>query len=336
MVTTRRLVRTAVDLVGRPPLVPQSLWPATVAGRVFQFCVPPVLDAALDRIDLTQVIIDHVSVPRIVDAMDVDAVLDAADVASIAANVVDDIDLPGLIRVSTGALASDTVIEIRRQSASADDVVSRGRKSRRIGSAGGVVRPAGIVTRLLASAVDLATVIVAAAGAYLAVVGALFVISPRRFHWPDNLGWSIPTAILVVAVPYLSLAWCITGRTVGGAVLGIRVSSFGGGRVGFVRALARAVLCIAVPLGLLFVPFTRRHRSLADLLLRTEVRYEPARAEAVRPPTRVRRSLPPAPGGRQPQYPDPGYEIVSSAVGPAPVAGLRATVSTAAEKGGIA
>jgi hypothetical protein len=119
-----RWVRSAVVLVTEPPFVPRVLWPATVAKAVTDR-LPDAVDAVLDRIDLTQVIIDHVSVPRIVDSIDIDEVLDKVDVSHVAAKVIDDVDLPDLIRDSTGAMASEGVIGVRLQSASADDLIDR-------------------------------------------------------------------------------------------------------------------------------------------------------------------------------------------------------------------
>jgi hypothetical protein len=119
-----RWVRSAVILVTEPPFVPRALWPATMAKAVADR-IPGAVDAVLDRVDITQVIIDHVSVPRIVDSIDIDEVIDKLDVSSMAAKVIDDIDLPDLIRDSTGAMASEGVVAVRLQSASADDMIDR-------------------------------------------------------------------------------------------------------------------------------------------------------------------------------------------------------------------
>jgi hypothetical protein len=119
-----RWVRSAVLLVTEPPFVPRRLWPHSVANAVVER-LPGALDTLLDRLDVTQVIIDHVSVPRIIESIDVEAVLAKVDVSGIAAKVVDDIDLPDIIRDSTGAMASESVVGVRLQSASADDAIDR-------------------------------------------------------------------------------------------------------------------------------------------------------------------------------------------------------------------
>jgi uncharacterized RDD family membrane protein YckC len=47
-----------------------------------------------------------------------------------------------------------------------------------------------------------------------------------------------------------------------------------GGTLRLATALARAVICALVPLGLLWTAVSRQNRSLADLLLRTSVVYD--------------------------------------------------------------
>lgn len=191
------LARPFTDLVLRPALLPRSLWPQTrldemaARGRtarqqmatewaaVMDALVPRVLAAVLDRIDLTQLVlervdierlvaavdldrvveqvnlervVDRVPVQRVVDRVDVDAVvarvdtqalIDRVDIDAIAArvdldaiiarldlpalanDVIDEIDLPDLLRESSGAMGSETVRGLRMQSIRADEGVSR-------------------------------------------------------------------------------------------------------------------------------------------------------------------------------------------------------------------
>jgi hypothetical protein len=116
--------RVAVVVMVEPPFVPRPLWPRTLATAALDR-LPAVLDTVLDRLDLTQMVIDHVSVQRIVESIDVEAILQRLDISGIAAKVIDDVDLPEIIRDSTGAMASDSVVGVRMQSASADDLVDR-------------------------------------------------------------------------------------------------------------------------------------------------------------------------------------------------------------------
>jgi hypothetical protein len=116
--------RVALLVVVEPPFVPRLLWPRTIAAAVLDR-LPGAIDTVLDRIDLTQLVIDHVSVPRIVESIDVDALLQRLDISGIVTKVIDDVDLPDIIRDSTGAMASESVIGVRMQSVSADDAIDR-------------------------------------------------------------------------------------------------------------------------------------------------------------------------------------------------------------------
>jgi uncharacterized RDD family membrane protein YckC len=135
-------------------------------------------------------------------------------------------------------------------------------------------RPAGLVSRFGAAAVDLVVVVVVLWGVYAAVAGFAFLIDPRSFHWPKNLGWSIPVIGAGIAWPYLSIAWSASGRTIGDVMFGLRVVSYRGTRMRFVGAVARAAFCLVFPIGLLWIPFSRQRRSVQDSVIRTRVIYD--------------------------------------------------------------
>jgi hypothetical protein len=84
-----------------------------------------VVNAALDSLDLTQLVIDRVDVNRIVDQADIDAIIDRVPIIPLANYVIEEIDLPQIIRESTGGVATDAVNSIRVQSVGADQLVSR-------------------------------------------------------------------------------------------------------------------------------------------------------------------------------------------------------------------
>lgn len=134
-------------------------------------------------------------------------------------------------------------------------------------------RPAGIVTRVAAASIDFVVVVVILGAIYTGTAAVSFVLSPSRFHWPHNLGWSVPVVYVCIVVPYLALSWCASGRTYGSAVLGIRVVDRAGRRLGVGRSVARAGLCVLFPVGLFWVAFSRDNRSVQDLLLRTSAIY---------------------------------------------------------------
>ena len=113
--------------------------------------VPPVTAAVLDRVDLDAVIAG-VDINRIVGSLDIDAIIagvdingvvgsldieaivagvdvgkiiEGIDLETIARQVVESIDLPEIVRESSGAMASDTVRGVRLRTVEADEQVSR-------------------------------------------------------------------------------------------------------------------------------------------------------------------------------------------------------------------
>ena len=79
---------------------------------------------------------------------------------------------------------------------------------------------------------------------------------------------------LAIAVGYLTVGWAVSGQTVGSAVLGLRVVTRDGCRLGWWRAGLRAVLCVFVPLGLFWSAVSVSRRSVQDLLVRSAVVYD--------------------------------------------------------------
>lgn len=133
---------------------------------------------------------------------------------------------------------------------------------------------AGVVTRLAAGVVDVLLVAVALAGSYAAWAALRFVLEPREFRMPDpSLLWVV-ISFFAYLVPYLTVTWWMAGRSIGDHVWGIRVTTRQGEQLGLVRAFARAVMCAAFPVGLLWCAIDRDRRALHDLVLRTSVIYD--------------------------------------------------------------
>jgi uncharacterized RDD family membrane protein YckC len=153
---------------------------------------------------------------------------------------------------------------------------------------------AGVVTRVLAAFVDVAVVVVLTVVLYLGVAGARFAWSPVSFTWPQpTTAISVQVAGLLATV-YLTAAWATTGRTYGAALMGLRVLSVRGSKLGWALALVRALTCIVFPVGLLWSAVSRTRCSLQDLVLRSVVVYDDHRDGGVRVASVV-----PAPGTRQ-------------------------------------
>jgi len=145
-------------------------------------------------------------------------------------------------------------------------------------------RRAGLPSRMLAGLLDGLVVLVLLAGGYCAWAASVFLWSPYRFHLPAPSRLLVGVAGLLAAVTYLTLCWRTSGQTYGDQVIGLRVTGRRGRAPGLITALARAVFCTLVPIGLLWTAVSRDNRSLADLLLRTSVVYDwrtaPVRAQA--------------------------------------------------------
>ncbi|MCW2522525.1 MAG: hypothetical protein JWO63_860 [Frankiales bacterium] len=78
--------------------------------------LPVIIDRALDRVDVTQLVLDHVQLERIIARL---------DVVGIAREVIDELDLPEIIRESSSSMASETVVGVRLRGVEADERVGR-------------------------------------------------------------------------------------------------------------------------------------------------------------------------------------------------------------------
>ena len=82
------------------------------------------IEAVLARVDLNAVA-DRLDVDRVAERLDLEAVVARIDLAGLAQEVIDEIDLPEIIRDSSGAMASETVQEVRVLGIGADRLVAR-------------------------------------------------------------------------------------------------------------------------------------------------------------------------------------------------------------------
>jgi len=81
------------------------------------------IGAIVDRVDLDAVAA-RLDADRVVARVNLDAVVARLDLVGIAQSVIDAIDLPEIVRESTGALSSDAVRAVRAESRRADDRVA--------------------------------------------------------------------------------------------------------------------------------------------------------------------------------------------------------------------
>lgn len=91
------------------------------------------IDAIIAKVDVNEIVrrVDlnavaaGIDVDAIIERVDMDAIIDRVDVSGIAQQVIVDIDLPGIVRESSGAMASETVQQVRLQGMGADGFVTR-------------------------------------------------------------------------------------------------------------------------------------------------------------------------------------------------------------------
>ncbi|MBB3749060.1 putative RDD family membrane protein YckC [Mycolicibacterium sp. BK634] len=142
---------------------------------------------------------------------------------------------------------------------------------------------AGIVSRGLAAVVDMIVVLVTMGASYLGLALTTLILNPAAFRFPaPNLIFST-TVTLAVSVLYLTGCWTLSGRTLGAALLGVRVVDRRGKPMRMVIAILRAVACVLFPVGLLWVAVDRQRRSAQDIVLGSRVIYDrPAPGASVR------------------------------------------------------
>ena len=125
-----------------------ALAASEAAARAFaDVLVPRIVGAVAERVDLTRLLLDRADLDRIIDAVDLDAVtaklpianlvsridVDAVarrvdlealvgrlDLARIATRVIDEVDLPEVIRESTGELGTEAIDTLRLKTMNAD------------------------------------------------------------------------------------------------------------------------------------------------------------------------------------------------------------------------
>ncbi len=85
----------------------------------------PIVIRALDEIDLTQIVVERVDVNRIVEQADIDSVIDRVPMLQIADYIIEEIDLPQIIRESTGGVALDAFTTTRVSAIRTDEIISK-------------------------------------------------------------------------------------------------------------------------------------------------------------------------------------------------------------------
>jgi uncharacterized RDD family membrane protein YckC len=126
---------------------------------------------------------------------------------------------------------------------------------------------AGIVSRSIAFCVD-AVVVVVATTAGVVGVEVVGVVLGRK---PQHLGAALAIAPVVLLFVYSVAFWVLAGRTLGTALLGLRVIRIDGRLVSWGQAVIRALIMLIFPIGFLWSLLDRRHQAIHDKLARTVV-----------------------------------------------------------------
>jgi len=98
--------------------------PRVEAGRAGIAAVTRVTELVLDQIDLTALVRERVDIDAIVADVDIDVIIARIDLIGLADQIIDGVDLPAIIRESTGTVTAEVMTDVRGQTARADDVVS--------------------------------------------------------------------------------------------------------------------------------------------------------------------------------------------------------------------
>jgi uncharacterized RDD family membrane protein YckC len=133
---------------------------------------------------------------------------------------------------------------------------------------------AGFASRVVADVIDLGVAWLIGLSALLVAGVVRYLLTGPPFRLPVLPRWLDVIGGATIAVGYLALSWAVTGRSVGKQVAGLRVVDHVGRRLSLRRSLARAVLYVLFPAGLLWVLASRRNASVQDLVVGTAVVYD--------------------------------------------------------------
>jgi uncharacterized RDD family membrane protein YckC len=181
-------------------------------------------------------------------------------------------------RQTTG-LAEDVVGGVRASAVRLDE---RAEQVVRRPPRGGTTIYAGVATRAMALAIDVAVTIVLFMSAVGMAALVASLVGSLRPAW--LVGALLASGWMILAGSYSVLFWSTAGRTPGMRLLRVRVRGAVGGPLSIGRALLRWVglLLAIVPLFAGFIPvlFTARRRGLPDYIAGTVVVYDDPRTSS--------------------------------------------------------
>jgi uncharacterized RDD family membrane protein YckC len=239
------------------------------------------MDKVVDQVDLNRLlakvdlddVIARVDVNAVVDRVDINAIAQRVDIDALAMHT----DIGAMIARSSGGVASDALDAVRSQAVGLDEWIARwvARLLRRDPPA---QRPhfGGAVSRFVAYVADLGVSTGVFMLALAAISFAASIIVGQSISWSRN---DLPVAILYVVwlFVYFAYSWGASGKTLGMAVLGVKVLAADGTEAGprraVIRTLAFPLSFLLFGLGFTGILFQRDRRALHDLIAGTAVVY---------------------------------------------------------------
>jgi uncharacterized RDD family membrane protein YckC len=264
------------------------------------------VDPLLDRIDVNR-LLDRVDVDRVIDRVDLDRLLERTDVSAVADRIdvnalVDRTELGAIVARSTTGVIGQLLDSARGVTMLVDLVVQTTiRRVLRPGRPHQPGRPdapdetvearamsqaertqalqghhAVSVSRFLAFVADQFTLSLHFVTGQALVSLALEVITGASWE-PTDHRWAVAVLYSVWWFVYFALPLAVTGRTVGMAIVGVRVVRADGARLEAPRAAARTAVFplsfLLLGVGFLIGLIRRDRRELHDLIAGTAVIY---------------------------------------------------------------
>jgi uncharacterized RDD family membrane protein YckC len=142
---------------------------------------------------------------------------------------------------------------------------------------------AGPVSRTIAYGLDTFLVAVTFTGGVVVVGLIASVIGAHARDLVRAAASAYLVLLPLLFALYCAVFWALAARTLGMALVGVRVVATSGGRPSWLSALVRGVVLAYFPLGAVWALVDRRHQAVHDKLARTVV----VRLGSPLPPPRV-------------------------------------------------
>jgi uncharacterized RDD family membrane protein YckC len=246
------------------------------------------LDQVLERIDLNEVLA-RIDMDALLERIDLDAVLQRVDIESLmqridVTGIIQRVQISAIVTATAGGLGNRLLDLVRRTLAGIDIILTRvidrvfrrhidlpvSRERSLTGQlAGGATRLAGFTIDWFVGSLIFAGLV-----ALVFFIASLFV---GHHVEPTNNGLAEIIAFVCVGLLYQWVGLVVAGRTIGRAIVGLRVTAPDGSPIGMGAATRRVLVypfSFILGLGLVGIVIGQRHRALHDVAAPTLVRYD--------------------------------------------------------------